>query len=112
MRKSSCKTLTFERRTSGFAKRNSTPPATSGRIWPLFHQVTEVSLGPGQSLVLTLYYADGMSEPKILELLQTAGNVAQCGTAFCFLIKDQAPFHAEMRQCVQAGLESSPVAAP
>ncbi len=58
--------------------------------------------------VLTLYYADGMSEPKILDLLQTVGMSISTGQLSDLLIKDQEPFHAESAAVVKAGLASSP----
>src|SRR2546425_754532 len=65
--------------------------------------------GPGvRAWVLALYYAAGMSEPKILELLQTVGMHRSRGQLSAFLIKDQELFHAESVTVVRAGLESSP----
>src|SRR5438270_3497186 len=65
--------------------------------------------GPGvRAWVLALYYAGGMSEPKILELLQTVGMHISAGQLSDFLIKDQEPFHAESAAVVRAGLASSP----
>jgi hypothetical protein len=65
--------------------------------------------GPGvRAWVLALYYASGMSEPKILELLQTVGMSISAGQISDFLIKDQEPFHAESANVLQAGLASSP----
>lgn len=58
--------------------------------------------------VLALYYAGGMSEPKILELLQTVGMSISAGQLSDFLIKDQEQFHTESAAVVQAGLASSP----
>ncbi len=58
--------------------------------------------------VLALYYADGMSEPKILDLLQTVGLLISAGQLSNMLIKDQEQFHAERAHVVQAGLSSSP----
>ncbi len=58
--------------------------------------------------VLALYYAAGMSEPKILELLQTVGLHISAGQLSDFLIKDQEQFHVESVAVVQAGLASSP----
>src|SRR5256714_12412388 len=44
--------------------------------------------GPGvRAWVLTLYYADGMSEPKILDLLQTVGMSISAGQLSDMLIK-------------------------
>src|SRR5947209_6892878 len=65
--------------------------------------------GPGvRAWVLALYYAGGMSEPKILELLHTVGMQISTGQLSHFLIKDQKPFHAESEAVVRAGLASSP----
>jgi hypothetical protein len=65
--------------------------------------------GPGvRALVLALYYESGMSEPKILALLQTVGLLISAGQLSNMLIKDQGLFHAERAQVVQAGLASSP----
>jgi hypothetical protein len=65
--------------------------------------------GPGvRAWVLALYYAGGMSEPKILELLHTVGLHISAGELSDLLIKDQEPFHAERAAVVQAGLASSP----
>jgi Transposase IS66 family len=58
--------------------------------------------------VLALYYADGMSEPKILDLLQTVGMLISAGQLSNMLIKDQKQFHAERAAVVKAGLASSP----
>jgi len=58
--------------------------------------------------VLALYYADGMSEPKILDFLQTVGMSISAGQLSDMLIKDQGLFHAERAHVVQAGLSTSP----
>jgi hypothetical protein len=58
--------------------------------------------------VLALYYAAGMSEPKILELLHTIGLHISAGEVSDLLIKDQEQFHAEHAAVVRAGLASSP----
>lgn len=57
--------------------------------------------------VLAWYYEAGMSEPKILELLQTIGLSISAGQLSNMLIKGQEIFHDEKRALVQAGLESS-----
>jgi hypothetical protein len=49
-----------------------------------------------------------MSEPKILEVLHTAGVQISAGELSNLLIKDQEVFHAERRAVVRAGLSSSP----
>jgi uncharacterized small protein (DUF1192 family) len=65
--------------------------------------------GPGvKAWVLALYYAAGMSEPKILDLLQTVGMFISSGQLSDLLIQDQEQFHAESTAVVQAGLASSP----
>src|SRR5512135_844258 len=65
--------------------------------------------GPGVRVwVLALYYAGGMSEPKLLELLHTVGLQISAGELSDLLIKDQEPFHAERAAVVRAGLASSP----
>ncbi len=65
--------------------------------------------GPGvRAWVLALYYAAGMSEPKILDLLQTIGMSISAGQLSDLLIQDQEQFHAESAAVVQAGLASSP----
>ena len=65
--------------------------------------------GPGvRAWALALYYAGGMSEPKILELLQTIGMHRSRGQLSDFLIKDQEVFHAERAAVVRAGLASTP----
>ena len=65
--------------------------------------------GPGvRAWVLALYYAAGMSEPKILELLHTVGMHMSAGQLSDFLIKDQEQFHSESAAVVRAGLRSSP----
>src|SRR3989441_9841716 len=59
--------------------------------------------GPGvRAWALTLYYADGMSEPKILDFLQTVGMSISAGQLSDMLIKDQELFHAERANVVQA----------
>lgn len=58
--------------------------------------------------VLAMYYGGQMSEPKIREILQTAGLSISAGQLSDLLIKDQDLFHAESAEVVEAGLESSP----
>jgi len=58
--------------------------------------------------VLAMYYAGQMSEPKLLEVLQTAGLLISAGQLSCMLIKDQEVFHVEKATVLRAGLESSP----
>ncbi|HTD20636.1 MAG TPA: transposase [Ktedonobacteraceae bacterium] len=58
--------------------------------------------------VLVMYYGGQMSEPKLLEVLQTAGLSMSAGQLSDMLIKEQEPFHAERAQILEAGLKSSP----
>ncbi len=58
--------------------------------------------------VVAMYYAGQMSEPKILEVLQTAGMQISAGQLSNMLIKDQDLFHQERAAVVKAGLSSSP----
>src|SRR5207245_2254224 len=65
--------------------------------------------GPNvRAWVLAMYYGGQMSEPKLLEVLQTAGLVISAGQLSDMLIKDQGVFHLEKANVLQAGLESSP----
>ena len=65
--------------------------------------------GPGvRAWVVALSYAAGMSEPKILGLLQTVGMSISSGQLSDLLLQDQERFHAESAAVVQAGLASSP----
>jgi len=65
--------------------------------------------GPGiKSLALTLYFGGQMSEPKVAELLRSAGVQISDGHSSNLLIKDQVAFHAEKDALYQAGLASSP----
>src|SRR5258708_231597 len=58
--------------------------------------------------VLVMYYGGQMSEPKLLEVLQTAGLQMSAGQLSDMLIKEQEPFHQERAQILEAGLKSSP----
>jgi hypothetical protein len=65
--------------------------------------------GPGLvALVLVLYFASHVSEPKILELLRGIGVQISDGGLSNLLIKDQEALHAEKAAIVEAGLSSSP----
>ena len=65
--------------------------------------------GPGvKAWVLNLYFAGGMSEPKLLEFLHTVGLEVSAGQLSDWLIKDQEMFHAEKAEVVKAGIASSP----
>lgn len=68
----------------------------------------EGQFGPGvRSLVVTLYYAGGMTEPKIAEFLAQFGILISDGQISNLLIKGQESWHAEKDAVWRAGLESS-----
>src|SRR4051794_15664840 len=69
----------------------------------------EGQVGPHlRALVVTLAYAGGMSERKILELVQGAGIVVSAGTLSTLLTEGRAAFGEEARDVLRAGLGSSP----
>jgi len=69
----------------------------------------EGQFGPGiKSLVLTLYFGVGTSEPKIQEFLKNMGVQISKGEVSDLLIKKQDGFHAESAAVYEAGLRSSP----
>jgi len=64
--------------------------------------------GPGlHALVITLYYASGMTESKIGEFLEYVGISISSGQISNLLIKDKEPWHEEKEAIYQAGLASS-----
>jgi hypothetical protein len=65
--------------------------------------------GPGiKSLILTLYFGVGTSEPKIREFLVNVGVQISTGEVSNLLIQKQDGFHAESEAVYEAGLYSSP----
>ena len=69
----------------------------------------EGAFGPHlKALVLTLAYAGGMSETKILELVVSSGIVLSAGTLSTLLTEGRAAFTDEAREVLRAGLESTP----
>ena len=65
--------------------------------------------GPGiKSMVLTLYFGVGTSEPKIREFLENMGVQISKGEVSDLLIQKQEEFHAESDAVYEAGLRSSP----
>ena len=65
--------------------------------------------GPGiKSLILTLYFGVGTSEPKIREFLVNMGVQISKGEVSDLLIQKQETFHAESDAVYEAGLRSSP----
>jgi hypothetical protein len=65
--------------------------------------------GPGiKSLILTLYFGVGTSEPKIQEFLEDLGVQISKGEVCNLLIQKQAGFQAESEAVYEAGLRSSP----
>ena len=68
----------------------------------------EGEFGPGvRALVLTLYYASGMTEPKIEEFLGHIGVSISAGQVSNLLIKHQDTWHDEKEAVWRAGLASS-----
>ena len=64
--------------------------------------------GPGlRSLVVTLYYAAEMTEPKIVEFLENMGILISAGQVSNLLIKKQDNWHAEKEAVYLAGLQST-----
>jgi hypothetical protein len=69
----------------------------------------EGTFGPHlRTLVLTLAYGGGMSERKILDLVQNTGIVISAGTVSNLLTDGRAAFETEARAVLKAGLASSP----
>lgn len=65
--------------------------------------------GPGiKSMILTLYFGVGTSEPKIREFLVNMGVQISTGEVSNLLIQKQEDFHAESDAVYEAGLYSSP----
>jgi hypothetical protein len=64
--------------------------------------------GPGvRSLILTLYYASGMTEPKIEEMLSHIGISISAGQVSNLLIKGKERWHEEKEAVWHAGLAST-----
>ena len=69
----------------------------------------EGQFGPGlKALTVSLYFGNGMSESKILELYENIGVQISAGQLSNLLIKGQDEFHVEKAEVCEAGLESSP----
>jgi len=69
----------------------------------------EGQFGPGiKTLIVTMYFGMGTSEPKILEFFENMGVQISEGEVSNLLIKDQDGFHAESDAVYDAGLRSSP----
>ena len=69
----------------------------------------EGAFGPHlKALVVTLAYAGGMSETKLLELVQSSGIVISAGTLSNLLTEGRAAFSDEARAVLRAGLASTP----
>jgi hypothetical protein len=67
------------------------------------------TFGPGvQALILVLYFASQMTEPKIADWFAHVGISISDGQISNLLIKDQTRFHAEKDAVYAAGLRSSP----
>jgi hypothetical protein len=69
----------------------------------------EGTFGPHlQALAVTLAYAGGMSETKLLELVRSTGIVISAGTLSTLLTEGRAAFADEAREVLRAGLASTP----
>jgi hypothetical protein len=69
----------------------------------------EGTFGPRlKALVVTLAYAGGMSEAKLLELIRSSGIVISAGTLSNLLTEGRAAFADEARAVLRAGLASTP----
>jgi hypothetical protein len=69
----------------------------------------EGTFGPHlKALVLTLAYAGGMSETRLLELIRSTGIVIAAGTLSNLLTEGRAAFADEARAVLRAGLASTP----
>lgn len=68
----------------------------------------EGAYGPGvRAMVLNLYYACGMTEPKIEELLGNLGILISAGQVSNLLVKEKQSWHEEKAEVVEAGLAST-----
>ena len=68
----------------------------------------EGEFGPGlRALVITLYYASEMTEPKIIEFLSHFGLSISAGQVSNLLTKKNEVWHTEKDEIYQAGLVSS-----
>jgi hypothetical protein len=68
----------------------------------------EGTFGPHlKALVVTLAYAGGMSETKLLDLVQSTGIVISAGTLSALLTEGRAAFSDEARDVLRAGLAST-----
>ncbi|MCB9126469.1 MAG: transposase [Ardenticatenales bacterium] len=72
------------------------PPGYSGQFGPTV-----------RALVIAFYYAAGMSESKIGDLLAQMGISISAGQISNLLVKQSAPWQAEAASVLQAGLASS-----
>ena len=102
--------VVFRRDNVAFDREKYWSPS-EGKVYygPLPRGYEGYRFGPGvRSLVLTLYYATGTSEPKILELLDHVGVQMSAGELSRLLIHDLGQFHEEGDEVHLAGLESSP----
>jgi hypothetical protein len=73
------------------------PPGYQGQFGPQL-----------KSLIWVIYFASQVSEPKIVELLESVGIIISAAEVSNILIKEQGPLQEEKAEIVRAGLESSP----
>jgi hypothetical protein len=68
----------------------------------------EGQFGPGvKALSLALYFSGGLSEPKLLEVLQQAGLVISEGQISNLLVQGETVFEKERQAIFEAGVSSS-----
>lgn len=101
--------LVLRRDTIRFRKRKYySPSAKTSYLAPL-PPGYRGQFGPGvRTLILDLYYAGQMTEPKLLAFLTSIGIAIAAGELSNLLIQDQDAFHAEKAALYRAGLASSP----
>lgn len=73
------------------------PPGYQGQFGPQL-----------KSLIWVMYFASQVSEPKIVEFLESLGIIISAAQISNLLIKQQGMMHEEKSAIVEAGLASSP----
>ena len=102
--------IVFRRDNLAFEREKYYAPSTRKTyLGPLPAGYAGYHFGPGiRSLALTLYYATGTSEPKILELFDHVGVQMSAAELSALLIHDVQTFHQEKTEVHKAGMASSP----
>jgi hypothetical protein len=102
--------IVFRRDNVAFKREKYWSPSLNKVFYgPLPKGYGDYSFGPAvRALVVTLYYATGAREPKILELLASRGVKMSSGELSNLLVHDREVFHEECPEVHQAGLDSGP----